>query len=109
MTRMKVLLFAALAVLISTAAQARTPSESDFQSLAASPSQLTPSGFSALAPAYQNAVCLTRAFIEQVDDQKGVITDVKGYSARYLTPAETPRVEKATEDLTVKTLAAQRH
>lgn len=106
---MKILLLAALAVLISTAAQACTPSESDFQSLAASPSQLTPSGFSALTPVYQNAVCLTRAFIKQVDDQKGVLTDVKAYSARYLTAAEKLRLEKATEDLVVKTLAAQRH
>jgi hypothetical protein len=106
---MKVLFLAALAVLISTAAQACTPSESDFQSLATSPSHLTPSDFSALTPAYQNAVCLTRAFIKQVDDQKGVLTDVKAYSARYLTPAEKLRVEKASEDLVVKTLAAQRH
>ena len=106
---MKVLLLAALSVLISTAAQACTPTESDFQALAASPSQLTPSGFSALTPVYQNSVCNTRAFIKQVDDQKGVITDIKGYSSKYLTPAEKQRVEKATEDLTVKTLAAQKH
>ncbi len=106
---MKVLLLAAWAVLISTAAQACTPSESDFRALAESPSHLTPSGFSALTPPYQNAVCLTRAFIKQVDDQKGVLTDVKAYSIKYLTLAEKLRVQKATEDLTVKTLATQRH
>lgn len=106
---MKTLFLAALAVLISTAAQACTPSEGDFQALAESPSHLTPSGFSALTPVYQNAVCLTRAFINYVDAQKGVITEVKAYSARYLTPAEKLRVEKATEDLTVKTLAARKH
>src|SRR5260370_13615708 len=108
MTRMKVLLLAALAVLISTAAQACTPSESDFQSLVASPSHLTPSEFSALTPAYQNAVCLTRAFIKQVDDQKGVLTHVKAYSARYLTPKEKLRLGKAAPDRTAKTLPAPR-
>jgi hypothetical protein len=106
---MKVLLLAALAVLISTAAQACTPSESDFQSLAASPSHLTPSEFSALTPVYQNSVCVTRAFLNYVDAQKGVITEIKGYSARYLTPAEKLRVQTPTEDLAVKTLAGQRH
>ena len=105
---MKVLLLAALGVLMSTAAQACTPSESDFQSLAASPSQLTPSAFSALPPLSQNAVCVTRAFLKEVDDQKGVITDVKGYSAKYLTPAEHQRIEDASEVFMEKTLAAQR-
>lgn len=106
---MKVLLLAALSVLISTAAQACTPSESEFQALAESPSHLTPSGFSALTPVYQNSVCQTRAFIKRVDDQKGVITEIKGYSSKYLTPSEKLRVEKATEDLAVKTLSAQKH
>ena len=106
---MKVLLFAALALLISTAAQACTPSEGDFQALAASPSHLTPSGFSALAPVNQNSVCLTRAFIKQVDDQKGVITVVKGYAAEYLSPAELKRIQDASDDLVVKIMQQKKH
>lgn len=80
-----ILLTAAFAV-ISTASHACVLSDSDINSLAASPSHLTQSEFDALTSARQNAVCSTRAFIAHVDAQKGIIKDIEPYSSKWLTP-----------------------
>jgi hypothetical protein len=86
------------AKLAAAADQACTPSDSDFSALAASPSRLTPSAYSALAPAQQKSVCDTRAFLRQVDAQKGVVTKIGSYSTKYLSPAENDRIVDATND-----------
>jgi hypothetical protein len=108
MTLMKILLLAALAALISTAAQACTPSDSDFKALATSPSRLTPSEFSTLTPAQQESVCVTRAYIEQVDAQKGVINKIGAYSTKYLSPAENDRIVDAVNAHLERLIRARR-
>ncbi len=84
-------------------------SDSDFKALAASPSRLTPSAFSTLTPVLQNSVCGTRAFLDEIDAKKGAITEVKGYTAKYLTSAEKERVTKATMELSNKIWRAGNH
>jgi hypothetical protein len=79
--------------------QSCTPSVSDFQALALSPSRLTPEEFAALTLAQQQSVCNTRAFGKQVDLQKGVITKSRKYSPKYLSPDENDRVSGAVDDL----------
>ena len=93
---MKILLVTALAAMLSTAAQACTPSDDDFKSLAASPSRITPSEFSTLPPERQEMVCSTRSFIKQIDSQKGVMTKMEKYSPKYLSPAENDRMIDAS-------------
>jgi Sel1 repeat len=83
------------ATLGSHAIEGCTPSDADFAALAASPSRLTPSAYAALAPAQQKSVCDTRAFLREVDAQKGVIDDMGRYSTKYLSPAENDRVVDA--------------
>jgi hypothetical protein len=78
--------------------QTCTPTESDFASLAASPSKLTSSGFSALTPAQQKSVCSTRAFIKEVDAQGGVFNTMGSYSTKYLSSAENDRIVEASND-----------
>src|SRR5260370_35240543 len=109
MTLMKILLLAALAALISTAARAWTPSDGDFKALATSPSRLTGSEFSALTPAQQESVCVTRAYIKQVDAQKGVINKIGAYSTKYLSPAENDRIVDAVNAHLERLIRARGH
>ena len=94
---MRILLLASMIMIISSVAQACTPSDGDFKSLAASPSHLTPSDFSALAPERQAMVCSTRAFIKKIDAQRGVMTEMEKYSIKYLSPAENDRMSDASD------------
>ena len=105
---MKFTLVTALAVMLSTMAQACTLSESDFKALNASPSHLTQSEFDALTPARQKAVCDTRTFIAHVDAHKGVITDIEPYSTKWLTSAENARIVAASNAL-VEKMIRDRH
>ena len=43
-----------------------------------------------------------------VDAQKGVITEIKNYSTKYLTPAENQRIVEASNDLIAKLLEARK-
>jgi hypothetical protein len=94
---MRILLLAAMAMIVSTAAQACTLSDGDFKSLAASPSHLTPDDFSTLAPEQQAMVCSTRVFIKKIDAQRGVMTQMEKYSTKYLSPAENDRMVDASD------------
>ncbi len=82
----------------SGAAPTCTPSPSDYQALALSPSKLMPGAFSALTLAQQKMVCSTRAFNQQVALQKGVMDKMKIYSTKYLSPAENDRMDAASND-----------
>lgn len=82
----------------SMTAQTCTPTDSDFKSLAASPSKLTASGFSALTPAQKKSVCSTRAFIKELDAQGGVFNTMGSYSTKYLSSAENDRIVDASND-----------
>ncbi len=109
---MKLLLVAALAVMLSTAAQACMPSADDFKSLAASPSHLTPDGFSALTPAEQEWVCNSRTAIKRLDMQKGLMIDstikiTNTYRAKYLTSAERKRIVDAGNNWFNKTMKSK--
>ncbi len=109
MTPTRILFLAAAAVVSSTAAEACTPSTSDFDALAASPSHLTPGEFSALSPERQELVCSTRAFIKQIDAQKGVMNKIETYSMKYLSPAENDRIVQATNEHLFRLLKAGGH
>jgi hypothetical protein len=98
---------ASTAKLISPAAQACTPSGSDFKALAASPSRLTPSAYSTLTPAQQKSVCDTRAFLKEVDAQKGAINKIGSYSTKYLSPAENDRIVDASNDYLARLLKSK--
>lgn len=106
---MKVSLLAASVVVFSTACQACNLSDNDFKALAASPSHLTPSQFSALAPKQQEMVCTTRAFIQKIDAQKGVMNKDEEYYIKYLSPAENERIVKATNEHLYRLLKAGGH
>lgn len=106
---MKILFLAVVTVLISTAAQACTPSDDDFKALATSPSRLTASDFSTLTPAQQESVCITRAYIKQVDAKKGVINKIGAYSTKYLSPAENDRIVAATNAHLERLIRARGH
>jgi hypothetical protein len=73
-------------------------SGSDIQALAASPSQLTPKGFSALALDDQKSVCETRASIVKIDAHNGVMDAPDSYDSSYLSPAENHRMVVSTAD-----------
>jgi hypothetical protein len=94
---MKFSLLVALAIIFSTAGQACSLSADDIEALAASPSHLTPSDFSAAPPQQQEMVCSTRAFIKKIDAQKGNMTEMEKYSTKYLTPAENHRMIAASD------------
>ena len=100
---------AALALTFSTACQACNLSDNDFKALAASPSLLTPSKFSALAPKQQEMVCSTRAFIKKIDAQKGVMDKDEEYYIKYLSPAENDRIVRATNEHLYRLLKAGGH
>jgi hypothetical protein len=104
---MKTLLLATLIALASTAVHACTLSPNDIQSLASSPSQLTPEKFSALTPAQQKPICETRAFLNAVDQSGGSINSIQTYSSKYLAPDEKDRVIEASNDYVNKLLAGQ--
>ncbi len=106
---MKNLLFAAIVVLISTAAQACRLSDSDLDALAASPSHLTSGEFSSLSPERQELVCSTRAFIKKIDAQKGVMNEIEKYSTKYLSPTENDRIVKATNEHLFRLLKSRGH
>lgn len=91
----------------TTTAQTCTPTESDFTSLAASPSKLTSGGFSALTPAQQKSVCSTRAFIKEVDAQGGVFNTMGSYSTKYLSSAENDRIVDASNDYLARLLKSK--
>jgi hypothetical protein len=99
---MKVLLLAAWAMVFSTAGQACTLSDNDVKALVASPSHLTQSEFSTLPPERQELVCSTRAFIKQIDAQKGVMKKMEKYSTKYLSSAENDRMIDASNALLAK-------
>jgi len=93
---MRILLLSAMAMIVSTAAQACTLSDGDIKSLAASPSHLTASEFATLTAARQKAVCDSRAFIAYVDTQKGVINELGPYSTKWVSPVENDRIVAAS-------------
>ncbi len=47
-------------------------------------------------------VCSTRAFIKQIDAQKGVMTKMEKYSTKYLSPDENHRMNEASDKLLAK-------
>ncbi len=106
---MKSLMLVALAITTSTAAQACTLSDDDFKALTASPSHLTPNEFSTLTSAQQKAVCDTRAFIEYVDAQKGIISKLGPYSTKYLAPIENTRIVDASNAYVERLIKAGQH
>ncbi len=96
---MRVFLLAATMAMLSSAGQACTLTRNDLKGLALSPSHLAAPAFSTLAPAYQRSVCMTRAYLQTVDAQKGVIERIEPYSAKYQSPAEARRVSAAGDGL----------
>jgi hypothetical protein len=97
---MKALLLAVVVAMVSTAAQACAPSDSDYKALAESPSHLTPAMFAALTPDQQNRVCETRVFMAKIDANNGVMTEMDDYSIKYLSPAENGRMITASNNFT---------
>jgi hypothetical protein len=93
---MKLFVVAALAGMVSTAAQACTLSDDDFKALAVSPSHIAPSEFPHLQASQQKSICDTRTFIAHIDAQNGVIKEIEPYSTKYLSPAENKRVVAAS-------------
>jgi hypothetical protein len=89
------------------AGQIYTPTPSDFQALALAPSKLTKEAFAALTPAQQKMVCSTRAFVKQIDAQKGVMDKMKLYSTKYLSPAENDLVVAASDDYLARIMKAK--
>jgi hypothetical protein len=92
-------LLAFVAAFVSSSAAACVLSDIDYQSLAASPSHLTPELFVALPSNRQDMVCETRAFIAEIDANGGVMTKMEKYSTKYLSPAEKDRMDNASDNL----------
>jgi len=86
------------ATLAGTQSETCTPTGSDYEALALSPSRLTPEGFLALEPARQKLVCSTRAFSKQVEMQGGFIDKMERYSPKYLGPSENSLIVAASDD-----------
>jgi hypothetical protein len=88
-------LLTAAAFFLTSQAWACTPSDSDFEALAASHSGLTPSAFSALPQEDKDTVCMTRAFIRKFEAQNEVISGPESYSNDYLSADELERTVRA--------------